>query len=61
VGSLQKGPPAEPELERRRAQVWAAGNLIVMTSELHDFADTAALNACLDRVAADLRRLASQR
>jgi tetratricopeptide (TPR) repeat protein len=48
--SLQKGEPAESELADLRRQCWPSDNLHVLTSELHDFSDTAALIANLDLV-----------
>lgn len=48
--SLQKGEPAESELQARGQQLWPNGHLHNFTSELHNFADTAALIAQLDLV-----------
>jgi tetratricopeptide (TPR) repeat protein len=48
--SLQKGQPAESEWAQLRAQGWDGPVLIDFTSELRDFADTAALIEQLDLV-----------
>ncbi len=48
--SLQKGDPAESELQQRAQQLWPKGNLHNYTAELHNFSDTAALIAQLDLV-----------
>ena len=48
--SLQKGDPAESELEQTKSTVWPTNNLINYVSELKDFSDTAALIANLDLV-----------
>jgi len=48
--SLQKGNPAESELERDKTTIWPANNLLNFVSELKDFSDTAALIANLDLV-----------
>jgi tetratricopeptide (TPR) repeat protein len=48
--SLQKGEPAESELAELLARHWEGPALIDHTSELHDFADTAALMQQLDLV-----------
>jgi tetratricopeptide (TPR) repeat protein len=47
--SLQKGPPAT-QLAELQAQGWAGPEIIDLTDELTDFADTAALVANLDLV-----------
>jgi tetratricopeptide (TPR) repeat protein len=48
--SLQKGQPAESELEHLRAAHWDGPELIGCADELHDFSDTAALIEQLDLV-----------
>lgn len=48
--SLQKGNPAEEELERNKSAVWPTNNLLNFVPELKDFSDTAALIANLDLV-----------
>jgi len=48
--SLQKGQPAEGELDLRRHEVWPENNLFVFSEDLQDFADTAALIDNLDLV-----------
>jgi tetratricopeptide (TPR) repeat protein len=48
--SLQKGQPAESELQHLQATGWDGPELIDHSTELHDFADTAALVAQLDLV-----------
>ena len=48
--SLQKGEPAESELQQHAQQLWPKGNLHNYTAELHNFSDTAALIAQLDLV-----------
>ncbi len=48
--SLQKGQPAESQLEQLRAVNWDGPDLIDHTAELHDFSDTAALIEQLDLV-----------
>ena len=48
--SLQKGDPAESELKEQEKNLWPKGNLHNFASELHSFADTAALIAQLDLV-----------
>ena len=48
--SLQKGQPAESELSELIANRWGGPELRDFTSELHDFADTAALIEQLDLV-----------
>ncbi len=48
--SLQKGEPAESELKEQEKMLWPKGNLHNLVSELHSFADTAALIAQLDLV-----------
>ena len=50
--SLQKGEPAESELEARREQLWPDGNLLALSGKLTDFAATAALVEQLDLVIA---------
>jgi tetratricopeptide (TPR) repeat protein len=47
--NLQKGPPAE-QLAEVRARGWAGPEIIDLTAELNDFADTAGLVANLDLV-----------
>ncbi|THD58891.1 tetratricopeptide repeat protein [Phenylobacterium sp.] len=51
VYSLQKGPPAAG-LAEARARGWAGPEIVDLTGELKDFADTAALAANLDLVIA---------
>lgn len=48
--SLQKGEPAESEIRGQELQYWPQGNFFNYTSDLNDFADTAALIANLDLV-----------
>lgn len=48
--SLQKGDPAQSELEQAKPTIWPINNLINYVSELNDFSDTAALIANLDLV-----------
>lgn len=48
--SLQKGQPAESELERLQAARWEGPEVIDNSAELHDLADTAALIDQLDLV-----------
>ena len=48
--SLQKGDPAESELERNKSTVWPTNNLLNYVSDLKDFSDTAALISNLDLV-----------
>ena len=48
--SLQKGQPAESELAQLRVANWDGPEIEDLTSELHDFADTAALIEQLDVV-----------
>lgn len=48
--SVQKGEPAESELLNRKAELWPQDNLFILTNELEDFGDTAALIANLDLV-----------
>ena len=48
--SLQKGDPAEAELLEKKDHIWPSNNLSIYTSELHTFADTAALIDNLDLV-----------
>ncbi len=48
--SLQKGDPAESELDRDKTSLWPANNLLNFAPELKDFSDTAALIANLDLV-----------
>jgi tetratricopeptide (TPR) repeat protein len=48
--SLQKGDPAESELERNKSTVWPTNNLHNYVSDLKDFSDTAALISNLDLV-----------
>ena len=48
--SLQKGKPAESDLERLQAAHWNGPEIIDWTNELHDFSDTSALAANLDLV-----------
>jgi hypothetical protein len=48
--SLQKGQPAESELERARAADWDGPDLVDHSGELSDFSDTAALIENLDLV-----------
>ena len=48
--SLQKGDPAESELEANKSTLWPANNLLNFAPELKDFSDTAALIASLDLV-----------
>jgi len=48
--SLQKGAPAESEIYGREEEYWPKGNFYNYVSELHDFADTAALIAQMDLV-----------
>jgi hypothetical protein len=48
--SLQKGDPAESELEHSKQTIWPLNNLINYVPELKDFSDTAALIANLDLV-----------
>jgi len=48
--SLQKGEPAESELEEAVTQGWEGPPIIDVTNELQDFADTAALIEQLDLV-----------
>ncbi len=48
--SLQKGQPAESELAELRAGGWSGPDLIDLTAEIRDFADTAALIGQLDLV-----------
>jgi tetratricopeptide (TPR) repeat protein len=48
--SLQKGDPAEAELQEKKDLIWPSNNLSIYTSELHTFADTAALIENLDLV-----------
>ncbi len=50
--SLQKGEPAESEFRRRYRALWPQGNMVALTEQLHDFADTAGLVANLDLVIA---------
>jgi hypothetical protein len=47
--SLQKGPPSA-QLERLRAEGWIGPEIVDLTAELHDWADSAALVANLDLV-----------
>jgi tetratricopeptide (TPR) repeat protein len=46
--SLQKGYPAEDELEGLKQQIWPKDNLSIVASELDSFEDTAALIKNLD-------------
>lgn len=48
--SLQKGEPAESELLRIREEHWPDDNLHILTPDIQDFADTAALITHLDLV-----------
>lgn len=48
--SLQKGEPAESELPRIKDKHWPTDNLHVLTDDIEDFADTAALIANLDLI-----------
>ena len=48
--SLQKGEPAESMLSAEKQQYWAGDNLHVLTTQLHDLSDTAALIMNLDLV-----------
>ena len=48
--SLQKGDPAESELNRNKASIWPTNNLLNFVNELKDFSDTAALISNLDLV-----------
>ena len=48
--SLQKGEPAESEVQNRKAELWPQDNLFLFSDELKDFGDTAALIANLDLV-----------
>lgn len=48
--SLQKGDPAESELEQNKLLVWPSNNFHNFVSELKDFSDTAALISNLDLV-----------
>jgi hypothetical protein len=50
--SLQKGEPAESELARLKATGWSGPDLLDLSNELHDFAETAALIEQLDLVLA---------
>ncbi len=50
--SLQKGEPAESEFRSRYRALWPQGNMVVLTEQLHDFADTAGLVSNLDLVIA---------
>ncbi|WP_216195015.1 tetratricopeptide repeat protein [Polynucleobacter sp. UB-Tiil-W10] len=48
--SLQKGDPAESELEQNKSNIWPTNNLFNCVPELEDFSDTAALISNLDLV-----------
>lgn len=48
--SLQKGDPYEAQTAKLQSDYWQGNNFYNFTSELHDFADTAALIANLDLV-----------
>lgn len=48
--SLQKGEPAESELQSQKEHFWKTNNLHNYCKELHDFSDTAGLIANLDLV-----------
>ncbi len=48
--SLQKGQPGESELVALKAAEWHGPNLIDLTAQLHNFADTAALIDQLDLI-----------
>lgn len=48
--SLQKGDPAESELEQKKSAIWPKNNLFNFASELQDFSDTAALMSNLDLI-----------
>lgn len=48
--SLQKGEPAESEIEGHEQKYWPSGNFFNLSRELRDFADTAALIAHMDLV-----------
>ncbi len=48
--SLQKGDPAESHIQGREKEYWPKGTFQNFASELHNFADTAALIAQLDLV-----------
>ncbi len=48
--SLQKGDPAESELECNKSTIWPTNNLLNFAPELKDFSDTAALISNLDLV-----------
>jgi tetratricopeptide (TPR) repeat protein len=50
--SLQKGDPAESEIQGREQEFWPQGNFHNFASELQDFSDTAALVDNLDLVVA---------
>ncbi|MES2585368.1 MAG: tetratricopeptide repeat protein [Pseudomonadota bacterium] len=48
--SLQKGDPAESELDRSKSTIWPTNNLLNFVPDLKDFSDTAALISNLDLV-----------
>jgi len=48
--SLQKGDPAETEMQLQRGQVWPSDNLLLPADQLQDFSDTAALIQNLDLI-----------
>jgi tetratricopeptide (TPR) repeat protein len=48
--SLQKGEPAETELNLQHSTIWPANNLTILGEQLKDFSDTAALIDHLDLV-----------
>jgi tetratricopeptide (TPR) repeat protein len=48
--SLQKGEPAESEIQAREKELWPNNNFLNFSNELYDFSDTAALIANLDLI-----------
>ncbi|APC05145.1 hypothetical protein AOC10_00665 [Polynucleobacter asymbioticus] len=48
--SLQKGEPAETELDSQHENIWPSSNLTILAKELNNFSDTAAVIENLDLV-----------